>query len=227
MESGFTARVFFISLALFTVVASSARAQTQASKSIDIIDEDEVLVDAQKMKRLGTFKPSFYWIAIEPDDALPKTVPILDEEGGVIAMISDKFMKTLALEGTARLHDGRIVNFKTRIIKPDGTKEIRYRVCGPEAPFGMGYGENPLIPFKTLAVDTSVIPIGSRIYIPAARGALLPDGSRHDGYFHALDIGDAIQSKRIDVFTSFGDQSHVFGTVGMAHMKPVEVFLVK
>lgn len=182
---------------------------------------------AKKLKSLGRFKPSFYWIALETEDGLPRNKPVLDMEGNILAMVSEKFYKELRLEGTGRLLDGRLLNYHGRVTLPDGTKEIRYRFCGPEAPYGYGYEDIPLIPFRSIAVDTTVIPIGSKIYIPAAKGAKLPDGEIHDGMFFALDIGDAIKNKRIDIFTSFGDQSKVFRDVGMNHMKAVEIFLVQ
>ena len=79
---------------------------------------------------------------------------------------------------------------------------------------------------SSVAVDPKVIPIPSRVYIPAAKGAALPDGSIHDGYFEAVDIGDAIQNQRIDVFTAMGDQSAVFEKHGLSNMKPTAVYLV-
>jgi 3D (Asp-Asp-Asp) domain-containing protein len=63
---------------------------------------------------------------------------------------------------------------------------------------------NQLVPYRTVAVDPNLIPIGSVLYIPAARGVsiTLPSGERmvHDGYFYAADVGGAIQGNHIDVF---------------------------
>ena len=181
----------------------------------------------RKLKSLGHFKPSFYWIALEKDDGLPRNKPVLDMDGNILAMVSEKFMKELKMEGTGRLLDGRLLNYHGRVTLADGKTEIRFRFCGSEAPYGYGYEDIPLIPFRSLAVDITVIPIGSKIYIPSVKGAKLPNGEIHDGMFTALDIGDAIKNKRIDVFTSFGDQSKVFRDVGMTHMKAVEIFLVE
>ena len=61
-----------------------------------------------------------------------------------------------------------------------------------------------LIPYRSIAVDKTVIPYGTVIYIPAARGQQirLPSGQtvRHDGYFYAADTGGAIKRNHIDVF---------------------------
>ncbi|HUE28867.1 MAG TPA: 3D domain-containing protein [Solirubrobacteraceae bacterium] len=54
----------------------------------------------------------------------------------------------------------------------------------------------PLRPLQSIAVDPSVIPLGSRVYIPAYRH----DG--HGGWFTAQDTGGAIVGHRVDVYRS-------------------------
>lgn len=60
------------------------------------------------------------------------------------------------------------------------------------------------VPYRTIAVDRSLIPFGSVVFIPAARGTTLhlPDGSvaYHDGFFIAQDTGGRIRGAHIDVF---------------------------
>jgi 3D (Asp-Asp-Asp) domain-containing protein len=41
---------------------------------------------------------------------------------------------------------------------------------------------------------------GTKIYIPDAQGAILPDGSKHNGIFECGDTGGAITGNHIDVF---------------------------
>jgi 3D (Asp-Asp-Asp) domain-containing protein len=193
-----------------TVSSSEARAQAMELRS-----------------NVGKLRPSFYWAVIEKPDGLPRDQDVLDMEGNVLAKVSAPFMKRLKMEGTGRLMDGRVVNFKDRVKKSDGTLEIRWRICGPEAPYGFGLGDIPLVPFRSVAVDPTVIPIGSKIFIPAAKGAVLPNGDVHDGVFTAVDIGDMIKDKKIDIFTSFGDQSKVFTDAGMETGRIVDVYLLK
>jgi 3D (Asp-Asp-Asp) domain-containing protein len=69
--------------------------------------------------------------------------------------------------------------------------------------------------------------LGTKIFIPEAKGAKPPDGTIHDGVFYALDVGDAIQNRRIDIFTSFGDQSKVFSQHGLTNMKATEIFVIE
>ena len=58
----------------------------------------------------------------------------------------------------------------------------------------------PLIPFKSVAVDTRVIQIGEPLYIPEFDGMRLPDGSIHDGCVRATDTGGGIKGRKMDFF---------------------------
>lgn len=52
----------------------------------------------------------------------------------------------------------------------------------------------PLRYYRSIAVDPNVIPLGSRVYVPAYRN----DG--HGGWFTAQDTGGAINGRHIDVY---------------------------
>ena len=67
-------------------------------------------------------------------------------------------------------------------------------------PFGRGAGQRPLIPFKSVAVDPTVIAIGEPLYIPEFDGLSLPDGSIHDGCVRADDTGGGIKKRKMDFF---------------------------
>lgn len=184
-------------------------------------------VDTSEMELVGKLGPSFYWIALEENSPGEKTERVLDVNGKTLVKVSKGFMRHLKLEGTGRLKNGKLLNFHQWHYTPEGKKEIRFRFCGKDAPYGYGVDDRKLRAFRSVAVDTSVIPLDSMVYIPAARGAQLPDGTIHDGYFEAIDVGTAIVNKRIDVFTSFGDQSAVFRRNGLQHGVATEVYLVK
>jgi 3D (Asp-Asp-Asp) domain-containing protein len=72
------------------------------------------------------------------------------------------------------------------------------------APLGNGGKSFRVVPYRSIAVDPAVIPFGSVIFIPQARGTklTLPSGHEviHDGYFFAADRGGAIEKNHIDVF---------------------------
>jgi hypothetical protein len=48
-------------------------------------------------------------------------------------------------------------------------------------------------PYRSLAVDPAIIPLGSRVYIPVYRRI-------NGGWFRADDVGGAIQGRHVDVF---------------------------
>lgn len=62
---------------------------------------------------------------------------------------------------------------------------------------GVTFAPGPSLPlhfYQSIAVDPKVIPLGSRVYIPAYRN----DG--HGGWFTAQDTGGAINGRWIDVY---------------------------
>jgi hypothetical protein len=65
----------------------------------------------------------------------------------------------------------------------------------PGVSFGAG-DPLPLHYYESIAVDPGVIPLGSRVYVPAYRN----DG--HGGWFVAQDTGGAIDGRHIDVYRS-------------------------
>jgi 3D (Asp-Asp-Asp) domain-containing protein len=69
----------------------------------------------------------------------------------------------------------------------------RRYVALPKVSFAAG-ASLPLRYYQSLAVDPGVIPLGSRVYVPAYRH----DG--HGGWFVAQDTGGAINGHHVDVF---------------------------
>lgn len=60
------------------------------------------------------------------------------------------------------------------------------------------------VAMRTVAVDPRVIPRRTRLFIRETVGMLMPDGSRHDGYWYASDTGGAIKGERVDLYTGSG-----------------------
>lgn len=58
-----------------------------------------------------------------------------------------------------------------------------------------------VVPMRTLAVDKSIIPRRTVVFIKETVGLRMPDGQTHDGYWYASDIGGAIKGQRIDLYT--------------------------
>ncbi|MBC7712672.1 MAG: hypothetical protein H7177_05010 [Rhizobacter sp.] len=148
-----------------------------------------------------------------------------------------------ALEGTVRIHyeDGRIKTFNY-----DGDNELFPNDCSAfytfnlgkskfklsKTPFGNGSGSFILRPYRTLATDPTIIPTGTVLYIPEARGTkiLLNNGETiiHDGYFFAGDVGGAVKLDHVDVFIGVHKDSPFFPWVTSAAVRKMfNAFIVK
>jgi 3D (Asp-Asp-Asp) domain-containing protein len=141
---------------------------------------------------------SFYWV-IDENAARYRGYPdavLRDVHGKVIARTSRKFRKSLVLEGSGWLRDGRAVMYDC---KKGG--EHRFRVT--KARCGTSVNGCALVPYRTAAVDPHVIKLGSTIYIPQLKGARLPDGTIHDGVFIATDRGH-FRGRHVDLFVGEG-----------------------
>ena len=61
-----------------------------------------------------------------------------------------------------------------------------------------------VVAMRTVAVDKNLIPRHSVLFIKETVGLKMPDGSVHDGYWYASDVGSAIKGPRIYLFTGAG-----------------------
>jgi 3D (Asp-Asp-Asp) domain-containing protein len=160
------------------------------------------------------FALRFYWMSLEADYdenqnpsiprtgacALPATTraEIYTPDGLFFGRVPERFACSLKLEGSGLMRDGRVINYT-------GPCKYGYGTCFEQAniaehPFGRGAGQRPLVPFKSVAVDPRLVPIGEPIYIPEFDGLVLPDGSIHDGCVRADDTGGGIKRRKMDFF---------------------------
>jgi 3D (Asp-Asp-Asp) domain-containing protein len=161
------------------------------------------------------WKLTFYWLAMEDDFAEPSAmavpagtqrapiardaeVDLYTREGYFLARVSERYAWSLRMEGSGIMQDGRVVNYH-------GACNFGYGTCfqqldPAEYPFGRGAGSRTLVPFKSVAVDPKLIPIGEPLYLPELDGIALPDGSIHDGCVRADDTGGAIKRRKLDFF---------------------------
>ncbi len=154
--------------------------------------------------------------------------PLLDMTGNSLgATLSNQDWCASALEGSVQVVRGAqilgVYNYAGRGETPQvdcapyypqlktlaDTNRVRFKQSNTA--FGEGVNGYALVPYRTVAVDRNLIPIGSVVYIPAARGTVvvLPSGARvvHDGYFYAADGGKAITGNHIDVFLGIADRN--------------------
>jgi len=156
----------------------------------------------------------FYWLQREPDYDDPPSphvrrtgacaqpanrwVEIYTREGYFFGRVPERYACLLRLEGSGLLRDDRVINYT-------GACKFGYGTCFEQLditdfPFGRGAGVRPLIPFKSVAVDPRIVPLGEPLYIPEFDGLALPDGSIHDGCVRADDTGGGIKGKKLDFF---------------------------
>ena len=64
-----------------------------------------------------------------------------------------------------------------------------------------------VVAMRTVAIDKNLIPKRSVLFIKETVGLKMPDGSAHDGYWYASDVGGAIKGQRIDLYTGSGARS--------------------
>lgn len=174
--------------------------------------------------------------------------PLLNQNGQPLGPeLSHRDWCQAALQGTVQVfHASRVTtyNFGGRGASPQTdcspyfpslSRDViarvnRVRFVASSAPYGYGTEKLRLVPYRTIAVDRTQIPIGSVIFIPAARGQVvtLPSGDRvyHDGFFFAGDVGSAIQGNHIDVFLGTSSQNP-FPFITSKASKPFQAFLIQ
>ena len=151
------------------------------------------------------FALRFYWLAMEERfDVVDLHVPIYTRDGFFIGSYPERFVRALLMEGSGLLADGRVINYHGRCRYGVGTcyEPLDER----EYPYGRGAGRRPLVPFKSVAVDPRLVPIGEPLYIPEFDGLVMPDGHVHDGCVRADDTGGNIKKRKMDFFVvSYGN----------------------
>ena len=165
---------------------------------------------------------TFYWNIDESSSRYrgKRDALLRDMHGKVIAHTSHKFKRALVMEGAGWLRDGRTVMFEARV-----RGESRFRVTS--AKYGLTFTGCPLIPYRTIAVDSHFIRRGATVYIPQLKGTKLPDGTLHDGMFIASDRGH-FRGPHIDVFIGAGARSAApFIRKGYGSRSHVTIYIVE
>ncbi len=169
-----------------------------------------------RIESLGDFLVTYYYLADEKDhEGEPADTDILNPGGKALARVPAKFASALRIEGCGRLKDGRVLTVASN---------NRYVVS--DTPYGHG-ARGALEPFRSIAVDPSLIKLGTKLYIAEMVGAELPDGTRHDGVFTAQDTGGAIKGQHIDLFAGVRSWAPIYAKQGIRSMQKVALFKVR
>lgn len=152
---------------------------------------------------------TFYVTTQQSDYSGPDDTQIYDPQGNVIATVPAAFVADLCVEGAGILNDGRVVNVagvcQYGPACLTGSPMCYTVIDSGRYPWGIGAHSRPLVPFRSIATDPSVIPTGSCVYVPSWDGLQVPQvgnlgGFAHDGYFVADDVGGYINGNHVDIF---------------------------
>ena len=154
---------------------------------------------------LGTFRLTYYYVAAESDytDTGSDTT-LYEPTCTVLAVVPTAFADAVAIEGTGELAGGQVFNYA-------GSCPCAFTPCfrfvDADHPWGSGAGDRPLAPFRSIAVDRSVLTIGARYYVLELDGVTMPGTPPaldfvHDGCVTADDTGGAITGMHIDFFSA-------------------------
>jgi 3D (Asp-Asp-Asp) domain-containing protein len=156
----------------------------------------------------GLFRNTYYDFPKESSrDGGPRDATLYDAACAPITKVTRAFHDQVCVQGSGRLSTGLTVSFAKRdcacadVCPRTGQKICFERLDPARFPYGRGATGGPITPLVTVAVDVSVIPLGTPIYVPEFAGLSRADGSPHDGCFIAQDRGLKVVGKHIDVFT--------------------------
>jgi 3D (Asp-Asp-Asp) domain-containing protein len=187
----------------------------------------------QEPQPIGQFTITFYYM-IGEDEIVPKAKPGNDNATATeelasvtpqdlvtlyepdrcepISDVERDFASQLALQGTGKLRDGRVLNIWGPHCKCQHSP--CFKVTSNQ--WGNAGTGRALQPFRTVAVDPKVVRLGSLLYVPLLEGRRMPGrdpwgGYVHDGCVVADDTG-GFAGNKIDLFV--GRKAYFLGLSG-------------
>lgn len=151
------------------------------------------------------FRNTYYDFPVEGAGA--KDATVFDAACKPISKVTRDFHDRVCVQGSGKLASGTTVSFAKRGCEcADVCPRTGHKICfealdAQKYPHGRGATGKPITPLYTIAVDSSVIPLGTPVFVAEFVGLPRPDGSKHDGCFLAEDRGTRVIGKQIDVFT--------------------------
>jgi len=124
-----------------------------------------------------------------------------------IASVTKEFHDKVCVQGSGRLAAGATISFAKRDCPcaascPRTDQKICFEKLDPaKFPHGRGATGGAIAPFRSVAVDVSLVPLGSVLFIREYQGLRRLDGTTHDGCFRAEDRGLKVVGRHLDVFT--------------------------
>ncbi len=156
-------------------------------------------------RRPEVFRNTYYDFPAE--GAGKKDAKVFDANCVAIADVTRAFHDQVCLQGSGKLATGETISFAKRDCAcaaecPKSAQKICFEKLDPKKfPSGRGALGQAVTPLRTVAVDDSIIPMGSSLYIPEFDGMPRPEGGTHDGCFVAEDRGSKVIGAHVDIFT--------------------------
>ena len=159
-------------------------------------------------KVVGTFKNTYYDFPSE-DDFEGDPIDLMNGSCKSIASVPRTFYESVCVQGSGTLKAGGTVSFAKRDCSCAAEcPRTGQRICfdlldKAQFPWGRGATGKGITPLVTVAVDSTIIPLGTSLYIPEYDG-IARDASgttKHDGCFLAEDRGLAVKGEHVDIFT--------------------------
>lgn len=136
-----------------------------------------------------------------------RSAVVFDAACKPIAQVTKEFHDKVCVQGSGRLAGGATISFARRdcacaAVCPRTDQKICFEKLDPKAfPHGRGATGGSITPFRSVAVDVALVPLGTVLFIPEYQGLRRLDGSNHDGCFIAEDRGLKVVGRHVDVFT--------------------------
>lgn len=158
-------------------------------------------------KFVGVFRNTYYDFPAETEFTGP-SAPLHSASCSVLRQVPRPFFEAVCVQGSGTLASGRTVSFAKRDCAcAEVCPRTGQRICFDELdesafPWGRGALGKAIVPLRTIAVDSSVLPLGTVVYISEFDGVpRSPGGAPHDGCFVAEDRGLKVKGEHVDVFT--------------------------
>lgn len=152
-------------------------------------------------KVLGTFRNTYYDFPAEKDFSGPN-ISLMNAKCQPIKEVPRAFYQAACVQGSGSLASGGTVSFAKRDcacaeVCPRTNQKICFDALDKQSfPWGRGASGGPIAPLRSIAADTSVLPMGTVVYLPELDGV---EGS--DGCFVVEDRGSRVQGDHVDIFT--------------------------
>jgi len=156
---------------------------------------------------VGVFRNTYYDFPAESDFS-GGPVTLMNSSCKPIRAVPKGFYDAVCVQGSGTLTTGSTVSFAKRdcacasVCERTGQKICFDELDRATFPWGRGALGKPITPLRSVAVDSTVIPLGTAIYILELDGVPRnPGGEPLDGCFVAEDRGMKVQGQHVDIFT--------------------------